>query len=108
MPEVQHSGRVRKDHEGSVRKLQQGPSLGSVDILITRQEKTPSSTYIYTEIASYLAQTNRSVRTDARLLVVCGLGEMPQELAIDHSIRELWNYRQDSSHRLLANDRRYV
>jgi hypothetical protein len=50
------------------------------------KEEAPSSTYIYTEIASYLAQTNRSVRTDSRLLVVCGLGEMPQELAIDHSI----------------------
>ena len=108
MPEVQRSGRVRKDHEGSVRKLQQGPSLGSIDMLITQNERTPSSTYVYTKIACYLAQTNRSVRTDSRLLVVCGLGEMPQELAINHSIRELWNYLQDSPHRLLANDRRYV
>ena len=107
MQEVQRSGRVRKDLEESVRKLQQGPSLGSMDTLIKCKKKA-SSTYIYTEITCYFAQTNRSVRTDSRLLIVCGLSAMPQKLAIDHSIRELWNYSQDSSHCLLANDRRYV
>ena len=74
----------------------------------TERGKKRQSTYIYTEIACYFAQTNRSVRTDSRLLVVCGLGEMSQKLAIDHSIRELWNNRQDSSHCLLANDRCHI
>ena len=94
MQEVQRSGRVRKDLEESVRKLQQGPSLGSMDTLIKCKKKA-SSTYIYTEITCYFAQTNRSVRTDSRLLIVCGLSEMPQKLAIDH-------------HLILQNDRPWL
>jgi hypothetical protein len=33
---------------------------------------------------------------------------MSQELAIDDTVRELWHNRQNGSHCLLANDRRYI
>ena len=91
-----------------MQKLQQVPWLGSVDLSESHSPQSLHATHSDAQVARDLAQTDGGICTNPRLLIVCCLGKVSQEFAVDYSVRKLWHHRKDCSDRLLTDYRCHI
>lgn len=103
------SAALRAWTKGSLRDLENAATRTLVRDcrLIRRREswRREIEAYARAKVLRNLSQTDGCIGTNAWLFIVCGFGQVPQELAIDDAIRELGNHDQDRLYGLLSDKR---